>query len=99
MARDKSIQLDNILRGPHVTEKATKLGEKNQYIFKVNNKANKIEIKKAVENLYKVEVLGVRVIRMPRKKRSVGKTSGFKSGFKKAIVNVKEGQKIEVVPR
>ena len=88
-----------ILKRPHVAEKATDLMEKNQYVFEVYPRANKTEIKKAVEGLYGVKVLGVRIINIPRKKIRVGKTMGFKGGCKKAIVRIKEGQKIEVLSR
>ena len=88
-----------ILKAPHVTEKATDLTKKNQYIFKVFPKANKVEIKKAVEDLYGVDVVSVKVINILPKKRRLGRISGWKSGYKKAIIRVKEGQKIEVLPR
>ena len=89
----------NILKFPHVTEKAADLAKKNQYIFKVTEKANKIEIKKAIENIYGVDILSVRIIKIPKKPRRLGKQRGWKKGYKKAIVKLKEGQKIEVLPR
>jgi len=88
-----------ILKTPHVTEKATDLVEINQYIFKVWPRANKSEIKKAIENLYGVDVLNVRIINVPKKKRRLGKIKGWKEGYKKSIVKIKKGQKIEVLPR
>jgi len=88
-----------ILVSPHVTEKATDLEAENKYVFKVFKNANKIEIKKAIEQVYGVKVLGVNIINIPRKKRRLGRTSGWKKGFKKAIVKIKEGQKIEVISR
>lgn len=88
-----------VLAEPHITEKATALAENNQYVFKVFPRANKTEIKKAIENLFGVEVLGVRIIRVPRKKRRLGRVEGWRKGYKKAIVRIKEGQKIEVLPR
>lgn len=89
----------NILKFPHVTEKAADLAKKNQYIFKVTEKANKIEIKKAIENIYGVDILSVRIIKIPKKPRRLGKQRGWKKGYKKAIVKLKEGQKIEIMPR
>jgi large subunit ribosomal protein L23 len=86
-----------ILKNPHITEKATDLTGKNQYVFKVFPKAGKSEIKKAVESLYGVEVTGVGIVNIPRKRKRVGRTMGFKGGYKKAIVRIKEGQKIEVL--
>lgn len=88
-----------VLKAPHITEKASELAEKNQYVFKVYPATNKIEIKKAIEQLYSVDVLTVRVIKVPRKQRRVGRTVGWRKGYKKAIVKIREGQKIEVVPR
>lgn len=88
-----------ILKGPHITEKATALSKKNQYVFKVYSRANKIEIKKAVEQLYNVKVLTVKIIRVPRKKRRLGRITGWRKAYKKAIVMVKQGEKIEIAPR
>ena len=100
--RPKKIQLDSvgkILISPHISEKGTIIAKQNQYIFKVFPKANKIEIKKVIESLYKVNVLSVNTIKIPKKRRKFGKTSGFKKGYKKAIIRIKEGQKIEVFPK
>ena len=88
-----------ILRSPHITEKATDLVKKNQYVFKVVPKTNKTEIKRAIENLYGVDVLNVRVLNIPKKQRRLGRQTGWRKGYKKAIVKIKEGQKIEVLPR
>jgi len=88
-----------VLISPHITEKATKLTEKNQYVFKVDKKTNKNEAKKAVEGLYKVKVLDVKIVNIPAKQRKFGQTSGWKKGYKKAIVRLKAGQKIEVFPK
>jgi large subunit ribosomal protein L23 len=91
--------MKSVLISPHITEKATKLAEKNQYVFRVEKGANKNEIKKEIENLYKVKVLDVKIINVPAKERRLGQISGWKKGFKKAIIKIKEGQKIEVLPR
>jgi len=88
-----------VLVSPHITEKATGLAEKNKYSFKVFPKKNKIEIKKAIEELYGVDVISVNIINMPGKKRRLGRQTGWRKGYKKAIVKIKEGQKIEVLPR
>lgn len=87
------------LKSPHVTEKATDLLEKNQYVFRVFSGANKIEIKKVIQDSYGVDVEAVRIINIPSKKRRLGRTEGRQSGYKKAIVKIKEGQKIEILPR
>jgi len=88
-----------VLKEPHITEKATDLSKENKYVFKVYSGANKIEIKKAIENLYGIDVLAVRIITVHPKKRRLGRTEGWRKGYKKAIVKVKKGQKIEVLPR
>jgi len=88
-----------ILKSLHVTEKATDLSKNNQYVFEVFPEANKTEIKKAVEGTFNVEVRGVNIVKTPAKKRRSGKTFGWKSGCKKAIVRVKEGQKIDILPK
>ncbi len=88
-----------ILSSPHITEKATDLSEKNKYIFKVSHKANKIEIKKAIKDVYGVNVIDVKIINVHRKKRKLGKQTGWKKGYKKAIIRVEEGQKIELLSR
>lgn len=99
-AKDKKEGLAyRILKVPQITEKATDLAEKNEYVFKVFPKANKTEVKKAVEDLYDVDVLSVRTIKVPPKKRRLGRIAGWREGYKKAIVKIKEGQKIEVMPR
>ena len=88
-----------ILVAPHVTEKATNLIDNNQYVFRVLQSANKTEVKKAVEDIYGVKVVNVKIIRIPGKEKRVGKNLGWKKGYKKAIVRIKKGQKIEVLPK
>lgn len=92
-------QAYRILKTPHVTEKATDLAAKNQYVFNVLPRANKVEIGKAIESLYGVDVLNVKIINIPPKRRRLGKQKGWREGYKKAIVRIKKGQKIEVLPR
>ncbi len=86
-----------ILLKPVITEKSTFLkDEENQVAFFVQEKANKIEIKKAVEEAFKVNVLDVRVVRKKAqdKKRS-GRVLGKKSGYKKAYIQLAPEDKIE----
>ncbi|EPR42622.1 Ribosomal protein L25/L23 [Desulfovibrio sp. X2] len=87
-----------ILLRPVISEKATFVKEEDgQVIFYVHDKANKIEIRKAVEDAFKVKVTGVNVVRrkpMPRTK--FGKVTGKVPGFKKAYVTLAEGDKIEL---
>lgn len=86
------------IREPHITEKSTSLASANKYVFKVSDSSNKQEIKKAVESFYNVGVTKINVINMPGKKRRLGRYEGRKSGFRKAIITLKEGDKIEVMP-
>lgn len=87
----------DIIKAPHISEKGSYLAEKDQYIFQVNERSNKQEIKKAIKGIYGVDVLSVNIIQIPAKKRRLGKTQGFRKAFKKAIVRIKEGQKIEII--
>lgn len=88
-----------VLKTPHITEKAGILADKNQYVFKIFSKANKQEVKKAVEETYDVDVVKMRIIKVRKKPRRLGKTSGWKKGYKKAIITLRQGQKIEILPR
>lgn len=88
-----------VLSKPQITEKATFLMEKNQYIFQVFKVATKPEVKKAVQEVYGVDVEKVRIINVDRKKKRLGRTTGWKKGYKKAIVTIKKGQEIELIPR
>jgi large subunit ribosomal protein L23 len=83
--------LPDLVRRPIVTEKATFLMEQNKYTFEVSPKANKFDIKAAIETLFDVEVLKVNTLNPPRKKRRVGRFVGFKPQYKKAIVTVASG--------
>jgi large subunit ribosomal protein L23 len=85
------------VKQPHISEKATYLAEKNQYTFEVLSSYNKQEIKKSVEGIYGVDVLSVNKIKIPAKKRMMGGRRGFKKGYIKAVVKIKEGQKIEIL--
>ena len=85
-----------VILSPHITEKGTVLGQYNKYVFKIDQGANKIEVKKAVESLYKVEVARVHMAYAQSKSRQVGKYKGHKPGFKKAVVTLKEGSKIDL---
>ncbi len=97
--RKAGVSTFEILRSPQITEKATLLQNQNDYIFKAAPQATKPEIKKAVEEIYNVDVLKVRTINVPRKSKRLGRTQGWKQGYKKAIVRLKKGQTIEIMPR
>lgn len=92
-----SFNYSAILLSPHVTEKATMISANNQYVFKVFPRANKIEIKKAIESFYRVKVTDVKIINVGGKVRRSGRGRGWKKGYKKAIIKLAAGQKIEAV--
>jgi large subunit ribosomal protein L23 len=88
--------LHDIIEAPLITEKGSLLGEKaNQVLFKVRPDANKIEVKKAVEGLFKVKVVKVRMARYLGKVRRVGRNTGRLPQWKKAYVTLKEGDRID----
>ena len=87
-----------LIRSSVITEKGTLLQEKNnQYLFRVDPRANKIQIKAAIEKLFQVGVESVRTITVHGKKRRTGRTVGRKPSWKKAVVTLKEGDTIELV--
>jgi large subunit ribosomal protein L23 len=90
------VNLHQIIRKPLVTEKSN-IGreERNVVTLAVDPRANKHEVKRAVQELFGVDVLEVRTMRMPSKTRRVGRYMGRKPQWKKAIVRLAEGQKIE----
>ena len=86
-----------IVKAPVITEKSTRLSqEENKYIFKVDSKATKYQIKKAIENIFKVKVVEISTINAKVKKKRVGRYSGLTNKYKKAIVKLAEGQSIEL---
>ena len=94
----ESRNLADLIIKPLVTEKATLLMEKNQYVFEVVPKATKPDIKAAIESLFDVKVTSVNTARPPRKKKRVGRFLGFKPHIKRAIVTLKEGDSIPLFP-
>jgi len=85
-----------VVKGPVITEKGTLLGELgNQVIFRVHPRANKIEIGRAVETLFKVKVVKVRTARQLGKMRRVGRHLGRRPNWKKAYVTLGEGSRID----
>lgn len=85
-----------VITRPHVTEKSANAGAENKYIFVVSAGSNKHLVKSAVEARYGVSVKKVAVLVMPEKKRMRGRQIGWRPGFKKAVVTLKEGQSIEI---
>ncbi len=85
-----------VVKGLVITEKMANLGPYNKYAFKVDSQANKIEIKKAIEEVYRVKVDKVNTLKVKGKKRRVRQQEGKTAGWKKAIVTLKPGDKIEI---
>jgi large subunit ribosomal protein L23 len=85
-----------IIKRPLVTEKSTRLKEAaNQIAFVVDPRANKVQIRQAVEKLFKVKVKTVRTMNLAGKQKRMGRFLGWKSDWKKAIVTLQEGERIE----
>ena len=91
----KALHPYDVLRRPLITEKGTLLAESGKYAFHVATGANKLQIKEAVERAFDVHVLKVNVMNMPGKERRVGRSKGMTSEWKKAIVTLAPGQRIE----
>jgi large subunit ribosomal protein L23 len=89
-------QMYDIIRAPMITEKATNASEHNQVIFRVPLVATKREVKAAVEGLFRVNVTAVNTIRMVGKLKRVRGRPGRRSDYKKAVVTLREGQRIDV---
>lgn len=87
-----------VLRRPLITEKSTaKQGEVNQYFFEVDKKATKHDVRNAVEDIFNVTVVSVRTLNVHGKRKRVGKNVGMTSDWKKAVVTIKEGERIEIL--
>lgn len=85
-----------IIIKPVVTEKSVDLMQENKYCFKVAKDANKIEIKNAIEEIFKVTVVNVNTVNVHGKMKRMGRTQGMTSSWKKAVVTLREGDSIEV---
>ena len=88
----------NLLKYPLISDKATRLLELNKYSFMIDKKANKYSIKKIIEYLFNVNVVNVNTLIMAKKKRTVGRFSGNRAQYKKAIVTLKSGDRINLFP-
>ena len=84
----------DIIIAPVITEKTANMEVDGKYAFKVANKANKTEIKQAIEKKFNVKVMAVNVTNSHPKKKRVGKYTGMTSKYKKAVVTLKKGDTI-----
>ena len=89
--------LSNILVRPHITEKATVSSEKSVYVFKIDPKATKDDVERAFKEKYKISPVKVTTVTIPAKNVFVRGKKGKKSGYKKAYIYLKKGEKIEVI--
>ncbi|MEK6709544.1 MAG: 50S ribosomal protein L23 [Nitrospinota bacterium] len=90
------METTQIIRRPCVTEKSIRGTEAaNKVVFEVDMRANKTQVKRAVEELFKVTVIKVNTLRVPEKQIRLGRHSGVRPPWKKAVVTLKEGDKIE----
>jgi len=91
------MDLYRIIKRALMTEKSVIVKDEfNKYVFEVDPRANKVEIGNAVEKLFKVKVLDVHVMNMAGKKKRVGRTIGRKSDWKKAIITLAPGNRIDI---
>ena len=85
-----------IIKAPVITEKSGVIAQNGKYVFKVDSRANKIEIKQAIEKIFNVHVKEIRTINVKPKKRRVGLYTGLTNRCKKAIVKLAEGEEINL---
>ncbi len=86
----------DIIKGPIMTEKSSDLAKQNVITFSVDPKANKTQIKQAIEKIFNVKVESVNTVNVRPRKRRVGKYTGYTNKVKKAIVKLKDGSSIEL---
>ena len=92
----KKINFIDSIKNPIITEKATVLSEQNKTVFKVHGKANKKNIKKNIEKLFKVNVIKINIVNLKSKKKIKQGKMSVKTGYKKAIITLKKGQSIDL---
>ena len=85
-----------IIKAPVITEKSMIAAQNGEYVFKVDHRANKIELKNAIEKIFNVKVVSIRTVNVKPKTRRVGRYSGLTNRYKKAIVKLAEGDNIEL---
>lgn len=87
-----------LIKNPIISEKSTAMSADGKYVFLVEKRANASEIKKLVKSIYKVDVVRTNVINVPPKPKRYGRNLSMKAGYKKVIVTLKEGQKMDILP-
>jgi large subunit ribosomal protein L23 len=91
-----SLDPRQVLIAPVVSEKSYSLIEENKYSFRVHEKAHKTQVRQAVEELFHVKVEGVNILKVQPKPKRRGWTRGRKPGWKKAVVQLREGDRIDI---
>ena len=87
------------IKNPIVSEKATRLGADRKYVFLVADSAAAPEVRKAVQSIYNVHVENIHMINAKPKQRRLGRSQGVRSGYRKAIVTLKKGEKLDILPK
>jgi len=87
-----------LIKHPLITEKVTDLSHQGKYVFLVDSRATSPEIKKALEAIYKISIVNINIINTRPKPRRWGRSVGVKPGYKKAIVTLKKGQTLDILP-
>jgi len=88
-----------LLKNPIITEKSAAMGHQGKYVFLVDARATAPEVKKIVEQVYKVKVTGTNTLNVKDKKRRLGMSVGVKPGYKKMVVTLQKGQKLDILPQ
>ena len=92
-----TLDLYDIVRIPRITEKGTRLKEESNVLtFEVRTDANKVQVRKAIEGIFKVKVVDVTTVKISGKKKRMGMREGRRSDWKKAYVTLKPGEKIDI---
>lgn len=90
------MSLSHIIKRPMISEKAVFAQEHHTYVFVVDDAATKAEIKKAIKAIYKVDPVSVNIVRRPAKSKRFRGVMSSRAGYKKAMVTIKAGQKIDL---
>ncbi len=88
-----------LIKKPIISEKAVQLGQKGTYVFMVADHATTPEVRKALQAIYNVTIVKANVINAKPKTKRFGRSVGIKPGYKKVIVTLKEGQKLDILPQ
>ncbi len=87
-----------LIKNPVISEKSTALASLGKYVFLVEKDTNAVELRKLVHGLYKVDVIKTHVVNIPEKPKRFGRYITMRPGYKKIIVTLKKGQKLDILP-